>query len=187
MAGNAHTRYGDIHTSVTLSFAPDELSSIEGSAGATKAFNFGDLPCPPPDVAAADKYFYNPSFNPTRRYEPRILPPTQISQLDPAFNTCKFASDFQGFDPPHALTKVIGPIPGGRIRTHPKHKRFQRTTAHTHTTTQIPELQSKSNPTPSITASRFRHEAYHKRYQRVVEDAQAVTQPPEITAPPNLT
>lgn len=108
-----------------MSFAPGELSTIAGPGGATKVFNFADLPCPPPDVASADSYFYNPGANPGRQYSPQIAPPPAIWDLDPAFRNCVPAL-FQGFDPSRAFPliskpKNIKPGPGlpGRAKRAP--------------------------------------------------------------------
>lgn len=130
-AGNTCTRIGDIYTSVTFSLAPGELSTIEGQAGATKSFDLGDLPCPPASVASADKFFYDTSINPGRGYEPRIVPPTQIYSLDPAWATCTFQALNQGFDPPSAVMTATA-ITGnnqGHFGLLPRHRRA---VAHAH-------------------------------------------------------
>ena len=111
-AGNSCTRVGNIYTSVTMSFAPGELSTIEGLNGPTKVFDFADLPCPPPAVASGDWYFYNPQYNPGQAYNPFIAPPPGIFALDPAFSGCVPAEN-QGLDPPTALPTapgVSGPV-----------------------------------------------------------------------------
>lgn len=81
---------GRNYPAATFSMDPGLLSTIEGTAGPTKAFDFADLPCPPSDVANGDRWFYNPESNPDRPYEPRIVPPAAIYTLDPAFKTCTF-------------------------------------------------------------------------------------------------
>ena len=90
-----------------MSFAPGELSTIEGNNGATKSFNFADLPCPPASIASADAYFYNPALDPGQVYRPRIAPPPGIFDLDPAWQDCVTAVN-QGFDPPIALPSASG-------------------------------------------------------------------------------
>lgn len=135
-AGNACTQVGKKYTSVTMSFAPGELSTIDGPGGATKAFNFADLPCPPPDVAAADSFFYNPKINPGRQYSPQIAPPTErIWKLDPAFPGCVPAIN-QGFDPPAAVQPLLKPQVGGFQGRHGLHPRRKPAPAHTH---QVPQ------------------------------------------------
>ena len=101
-AGNARTQVGSIYTDYITSFAPGELSTIEGSGGSTKAFDFADLPCPPPAVAEANAFFYNTQANPGSAYSPRVDLPRGILDLDPAFKGC-VAAIYQGFDPPRAL------------------------------------------------------------------------------------
>ena len=91
-----------------MSFAPGELSTIEGKDGATRVFSFADLPCPPASVVSADSYFYNSSFDPGQAYEPRLAPPSEIFNLDPEWENCVPATN-QGFDPPIALPPVFGP------------------------------------------------------------------------------
>ena len=178
-AVKANTPFGNSYVSVTLSFAPHELSTIEGTAGATKSFNFGDLPCPPSDVAAADWWFYNPNYNPTRTYQPRILPPTQIYNLDPSFRTCTFASTYQGFDPNSAVTAIHGPIDDRHHHHHHhdiplRHRRNQKAGE------QTPISDRRSQPTPSPINSNLSHD---KRYQRAATPRNMV-QAPMITAPP---
>ena len=111
-AGNACTRIGNIYYDQTIAFAPGALSTIVGNSGATQEFNFADLPCPPPDVASADNYFYNPSWNPGRAYAPMIAPPQEIFNLDPAFASCG-AGGYQCFDPPRAFPTWGGESGGG--------------------------------------------------------------------------
>ena len=116
---------GNIYYDHTIAFAPGALSTIVGNPPQTQEFNFSDLPCPPPDVASADNYFYNPSWNPGRAYAPMIAPPSEIFALDPAFTSC-VAAVYQGFDPPHTLGAWGGGIGGGggigRKRGAPAHK-----------------------------------------------------------------
>ena len=98
-ASNACGPVGGKYTSVTWSYAPGELSTVEGRLGPSKSFNFADLPCPPPAVAAADWYNYYPG----ERYSPIIAPVPQLYKLDPAFANCTL-DIYQGYDPPSALT-----------------------------------------------------------------------------------
>ena len=98
-ASNACGPVGGKYTSVTWSYAPGELSTVEGRLGPSKAFNFADLPCPPAAVAAADWYNYYPG----ERYAPIIAPVPQLYKIDPAFANCT-VDIYQGYDPPTALT-----------------------------------------------------------------------------------
>lgn len=113
-AGNSYRQVGNTYSSVTLSLAPGDLSTIEGQDGATRAYNFADLPCPPTDIASRDWYFYNPAYNPGRPYEPRISIPPQVTYLDPAWSSCTTTARYQGFDPASALPPgniISGPRP----------------------------------------------------------------------------
>lgn len=109
-----------------MSFAPGELSTIEGPGGPTKAFDFADLPCPPPAIAEANIHFYNPQANPTRAYSPMIDLPHGILEMDPAFRYC-VAAIYQGIDPPIALKTATELSPAG-IDFGPK----KRAAAHPH-------------------------------------------------------
>ena len=112
-AGNEHQRIGSVYSSVVFTLAPGQLSSIEGRNGATRAYNFADLPCPPSDVASRNSAFYNPTNNPTQPYRPRISIPAEVLKLDPAWSTCTATAQWEGFDPPTTLlpgTLVSGPM-----------------------------------------------------------------------------
>ena len=121
-AGNEHRRVGSVHSSVVLTLAPGELSTIEGHDEATRAYNFADLPCPPSDVASRNSLFYNPKINPTQPYRPRISIPSAAWKLDPAWSTCTHTAPYEGFDPPTILspaTSISGPkvaFPPGYFR-----------------------------------------------------------------------
>ena len=90
---------GGRYTSITWSFAPGELSTIEGRGGPTKSFNFADLPCPPASVSSADWYNYKPG----QPYKPVIAAVPQLFQLDSLFENC-IVDIYEGYDPPYALT-----------------------------------------------------------------------------------
>jgi len=98
-------QFGQVHTSVTLAFAPDELSTVEGpfnlAAQTTKSFNFADLPCPPQSVLSADWY----TLGPGQPYRPRLALPKKLQRLDPAWSTCS-GYQAEGIDPPKALSRV---------------------------------------------------------------------------------
>ncbi|KAI4193747.1 MAG: hypothetical protein LQ350_008177 [Teloschistes chrysophthalmus] len=114
-AGNACTRIA-AYFSQTFTFGPGQLSTIQGPSSVTKEFNFADLPCPPPDIAADDIWFYNPAANPAQTYAPIIAPFQQLFDLDPAFHDCTVGAN-QGFDPSVALPVALGP-------TQPKEERL---------------------------------------------------------------
>ncbi|KAL8719426.1 MAG: hypothetical protein Q9225_003569 [Loekoesia sp. 1 TL-2023] len=132
-AGNACTQIANF-TSLTFSFGPGELSTIQGPANITKEFNFADLPCPPPDIASDVRWFYNPAVNPTQTYAPVVAPFSQLYDLDPAFHSCSVALN-QGFDPSIALPTAKSPtLPGAdedRLgHLGPLHRRRHPVTAH---------------------------------------------------------
>lgn len=106
-AGNACTKIAEF-TSLTFTFGPGELSTIQGPANITKEFNFADLPCPPPDVASDVRWFYNPEVNPTRTYMPVVAPFSQLYDIHPDFHSCTVALN-QGFDPSIAVPTAKGP------------------------------------------------------------------------------
>ncbi|KAL8936223.1 MAG: hypothetical protein Q9216_005050 [Gyalolechia sp. 2 TL-2023] len=139
-AGNACTKIAEF-TSRTFTFGPGELSTIQGPANLTKEFNFADLPCPPPDVAADVKWFYNPEFNPTRTYMPVVAPFSQLYDMHPDFHSCTVALN-QGFDPPIALPSVKGPtLPGDKGRIGHFHPRRHPVGAH-----KVPRFPMQTNP-----------------------------------------
>lgn len=113
-AGNKCT-FITAYFSQTFTFGPGQLSTIQGPSSVSKEFNFADLPCPPPDIAADDSWFYNPAFNPAQTYAPIIAPFPQLFDLNPAFHNCTVGLN-QGFDPPLALPMALGPTqPRGRF------------------------------------------------------------------------
>ena len=119
-AGNMCTKIFEAF-SLTFSFAPGQLSTIQGPDNITKEFNFADVRCPPPDIASDVLWFYNPTFNPTRPYEPVVAPFSQLYELDdsPAFQQCTVGLN-QGFDPSGVVEEANGPtIPKfGRLGPH---------------------------------------------------------------------
>ncbi|KAL8785602.1 MAG: hypothetical protein Q9213_003256 [Squamulea squamosa] len=114
-AGNACTQIARFE-SETFTFGPGQLSTIQGPANVTKAFNFEDLPCPPPDIASDVVWFYNPAYNPTQTYAPFLAPFPQLYNLHPAFRYCTVAMN-QGLDPPTPLPTALGPtLPQGPLQ-----------------------------------------------------------------------
>ncbi|KAL8665388.1 MAG: hypothetical protein Q9202_002281 [Teloschistes flavicans] len=98
------------YSSQTFTFGPGQLSTIQGPSSVTKEFNFADLPCPPPEVAADETNFYNPAVNPTKTYAPIIAPFQQLFDLNPAFHNCIVGAN-QGIDPSTALPVGVPTIP----------------------------------------------------------------------------
>ena len=103
MASDGCKQIGKGYSSITTSFAPGELSTIDIRGHSTNVFEFTDLPCPPPgiDVPSGETY------------APLISPPPFIWDLDPAFSSC-IPGYSQGVDPPIAVHTTNGPAgPGG--------------------------------------------------------------------------
>lgn len=98
-AGDECGPIGGKYTSITWSFKPGELSTVEGRLGSTKSFNFADLPCPSASVAAGDWYNYKHG----EPYRPQIAAVPQLFQLDPLFKNCS-VNMYEEVDPPRALT-----------------------------------------------------------------------------------
>ena len=98
------SRIGDIYFDLTTSFAPGALSTIRPDS-TTYSFNFGDLPCPPPDV---DWDSSNGS------YAPQLAPPDFLFDLHPAFKTC-IPGSIQGIDPPMTLTHAAADSGPGAV------------------------------------------------------------------------
>lgn len=106
-AGNNCTKIAE-YTSLTFTFNPGELSTIQGPQNVTKEFNFADMPCPPPDVAEDGKWFFNPEVNPSQPYRPVVAPFSQLYDVNPAFKSCVVPLN-QGFDPAMALPTAKAP------------------------------------------------------------------------------
>ncbi|KAM0800868.1 hypothetical protein BDR22DRAFT_821385 [Usnea florida] len=89
---------------VTTSYAPDQVSTVAtGPNGAltTEAFDFADLPCPPPGV----------HVQAGQPYRPLLAPPAFITDIpgwNPHFDNC---DPGHGIDPPTAMTSVFGGLP----------------------------------------------------------------------------
>lgn len=106
---------GKTYVSTMLTFAPGELSTVQGplySLGvedfSTNVFNFADLPCPPYSVMYDD--WYKPA--PGDPYRPLIALPSKVRSIDPWWNTCTDAFYFTGYDPPRSLiaaTEMVNP------------------------------------------------------------------------------
>ena len=106
---------GNLYTSMTLSFAENELSTVDGYIGGTRAFNFADLPCPPinyvSDIHVPNPIIGNPALQSAlaKNYKPRILVPTKsLESLDPKWASCAIVDIGNGYDPPRPLVPVTG-------------------------------------------------------------------------------
>lgn len=94
---------GEVHTSVTLSFHPQNMSTVvlrmygQRIDATTLPFDFADAQCPPSWLGVSTL-----SFVGQIGYNPLIAPPPDLTLIDPAWNRC-LAADFQGFDPPRIL------------------------------------------------------------------------------------
>ena len=139
-AGNTCSQRGGVYTDLTLSLPPNGLSTIERPSGSTLAFDFQDLPCPPPPVATADWWLYNPSYNPGRAYQPLLSAPPEIWGLDPAWSDCVTATN-NFLDPPTAMQTGNGFSNGGSRGPPRRHKRA----AHAHAVPQGPVQTARSD------------------------------------------
>ena len=88
---------GSVHTSVTLSFPPGEISTYVGNS--VYDFDFADALCPPASVLDVDHISIVGSA-----YRPIISPPAGLTSIDPEWVWQCQAAAFQGNDPPFALT-----------------------------------------------------------------------------------
>ena len=115
---------------------------MQGPQNLTQEFNFGDLPCPPAALASEVIWFYNPSFNPSRRYSPFIAPFSEIWDIDPMFKSkpCTVALN-QGMDPPIPLPAAKAPTRGGGRLGPGRVRRDAQEGAH-----RTPTLPMKTNP-----------------------------------------
>ncbi|KAI4108314.1 MAG: hypothetical protein LQ339_002215 [Xanthoria mediterranea] len=133
------------YKSKTFSFPPHQLSTMSGPQNLTAEFNFEDLPCPPPKLASEVQWFYNPEYNPRRRYSPFLAPFSEIWDLDPAFKAypCTVALN-QGMDPASMLASATKPTPPkGHMRPArlARHRRDALEGAH-----RLPSLPVETNP-----------------------------------------
>ena len=150
IAGNTCSQVGNkSFTSITLTILPEELSTIEGKDGATKMYNFADLPCPPASIAAADSYYYYPSLDPGMPYQPRISPPAALRKLDPAWQDCVMPGS-QGWDPASPLAPAKTPTSVNSNQHPPREALMEQVTPATvpmHRVQYIPlQTTSASNP-----------------------------------------
>lgn len=107
-AGNLCGTVGVVHSSVTLAFAPGELSTYDWRGG-SRAFDPNDLPCGPnqPFVFGPMGIQGAPEGG---IYKPTVYMPEKLRSLDPAWASCK-SDYYEGVDPPHPLTAVVAMDP----------------------------------------------------------------------------
>ena len=97
-------------TSLTLAFAPGELSTVTNAnpgpvPGSTVVFDPADMPCGPNNGTNG----FLPDSTNYNSYQPLIGLPKKLFDLRPDWARC--TNDYwQGQDPPYALTPVVGPV-----------------------------------------------------------------------------
>ena len=102
---------GSVHTSVTLSFPPEQIfTAILFDTWNTSyyPFNFADAQCPPSSLTAVNEWI---NIGISGNYNPVISAPAGLSMLDPAWNQDCILAPFQGNDPPYALVPASNPVP----------------------------------------------------------------------------
>ncbi|KAL8785001.1 MAG: hypothetical protein Q9195_008812 [Heterodermia aff. obscurata] len=116
-------------SSTMLAFSAGELSTIIGPVGhrfsSSRAFNPGDLPCPPQSIMSENWYKPLPGVP----YRPYFAFPDKVRHVVPWFTACN-AFWFNAFDPPRTLRPVANLDPS--------------------VTTEDPKVSSQA-PIPSIT------------------------------------
>ncbi|KAI9682345.1 MAG: hypothetical protein M1817_000399 [Caeruleum heppii] len=105
---------GPEHTSLTLSFDPGELSTVESQwrddGGFTKPFDFADITCG--GMGMADPKYqlaYSTAKSPVP-FSPTLALPSKFLGIDPAYSACEYAM-IGVFDPPKALKPASGLAP----------------------------------------------------------------------------
>ncbi|KAI9880539.1 MAG: hypothetical protein M1830_002579 [Pleopsidium flavum] len=99
---------GLYHTSVTLAFAPGELSTLVNPSGLGPGFGSGepmmldvaDLQCP--SFAA----LHGAGYRQPEEYKPILSAPSKLLHLDPSWHDCQ-VDLYQGVDPPRILTPAV--------------------------------------------------------------------------------
>ena len=96
---------GEVHTSTTIGFQPDELSTgvfVSPYASLTyEPFDFRYADCPPPSLTGAQ---FATVIGLNGVYNPLLSPPAELTSIDPKWNANCYAAAFQGNDPPYAIT-----------------------------------------------------------------------------------
>ncbi|MCJ1382305.1 hypothetical protein MMC17_005418 [Xylographa soralifera] len=106
---------GDVYTSVTLGYAPGQLSTLVfgplAPYTASFSFDFADAQCLP--ASLSDQTSGYTVIGSNGEYNPVISPPADLILLDPKWNVNCQGAPFQGLDPPFALVpqSVLVPNP----------------------------------------------------------------------------
>ncbi len=101
-AGNMCGIVGAVHTSVTLAFAPGELSTVDWR---------GELPFSPADLSCGphQPFKFGPfgiqAVTAGEIYRPTIQIPDRLKSLDSAWSKY-YADHYEGADPPVAISPV---------------------------------------------------------------------------------
>ena len=98
---------GPLMTSVTLSFAPEEVSSISGFPmySSTALVDIADLPCGPQGWTSNWHCHATPTT-----YQPYIVLPSALTRMAPEWSTC-LVTKLGAQDPPHALLPAKAMVP----------------------------------------------------------------------------
>lgn len=99
---------GSYHTSLTLAFAPGELSTLVDPSGFGPGFGGGhpvmldvaDLQCP------SSAALIGAGYDQSEHYKPILAAPSKLLNLDPSWHDCQ-VDRYQGVDPPRALTPAV--------------------------------------------------------------------------------
>lgn len=104
---NCGRAVGRSHLGAVLSLDPNSVSSIDLPHGPTAKFNFGDLKKPYPSGVLQQMCFPAPvescSVDATSIYQPKLVVPNEIRDLDPAWKSCDPNWLRGSFDPPRIL------------------------------------------------------------------------------------
>ena len=110
-ATDACGKVGPHLTSVTLAFAPGELSTSVGidmyTPGSVRSFDPADLPCGPTDW---NSWLPDGGEYPETTYQPIIALPRKLLDLVPAWSDCA-ADSLDGQDPPRVLSPNSRMVP----------------------------------------------------------------------------
>lgn len=140
---------GRVHTSVTLSFHPQNMSTVVLRItrlfidATTLPFDFADAQCPPSWLGESTL-----SFVWQKCYNPLIAPPPDLTLIDPAWNKC-LAADFQGFDPP----RILGPASSLVAPASSEDPDITTIAASPVPSVKSPPVQTNPNSEPSLMAS----------------------------------